>query len=200
MEDKKTIDVKALLIVFGLIFIIFILITATGFLLLKTNFFGILEPHFKVYNNESGKSVDHQQKSELLAQVEPEDLIQFGMIPEFVGRFHAIANCNELTVDDLVLILREPKDAIIKQYTAMFEAEGVKLSFTDEALQAVAEKAIEAGTGARALRMILENVMRDLMYEIPSDDTVQEIIIDKDTVTEKKPPHIKHSNKRKKIA
>lgn len=152
------------------------------------------------FSTKEKKSVDHHQKSELLAKVEPEDLIQFGMIPEFVGRFHTIANCNELAVEDLVLILTEPKDAIIKQFISMFAYEGVKLSFTDEALQAIAAKAIIAGTGARALRMILENIMRDLMYEVPSNDTIKEIIIDKETVTEKKPPHIKHSNKRKKIA
>ncbi len=152
------------------------------------------------FSSSDKKSIDHHQKSELLAQVEPEDLIQFGMIPEFVGRFHTIANCNELTVEDLVLILTEPKDAIIKQFVSMFSYEGVKLSFTDDALQAIASKAIAAGTGARALRMILENLMRELMYEVPSNDTIQEIIIDKETVTDKKPPHIKHANKRKEIA
>lgn len=152
------------------------------------------------FASQEGKAVDPHEKSKLLSQVEPEDLIQSGMIPEFVGRFHTIANCNELTVEDLVLILTEPKNAIIKQYISMFEMEGVKLSFTDEALQAVAKKAIEAGTGARALRMILENAMRDLMFDVPSEETIQEIIIDKDTITEQKTPHIKRSNKRKKIA
>ncbi|ADI38944.1 ATP-dependent Clp protease ATP-binding subunit ClpX [Waddlia chondrophila 2032/99] len=152
------------------------------------------------FSSQEGKSIDPHQKSQLLSQVEPEDLIQSGMIPEFVGRFHTIANCNELTVDDLVLILTEPKNAVIKQYISMFEMEDVKLSFTDEALQEVAKKAIEAGTGARALRMILENAMRDLMFEVPSDKTIQEIIIDKETITDQKPPHIKHTNKRKKIA
>lgn len=152
------------------------------------------------YDKTHGQHLDHKQKSELLAKVEPEDLIQFGMIPEFVGRFHTIASCNELTVEDLISILTEPKNAIIKQFKAMFEMEGVKLHFSDDALLALAQKAIEVGTGARALRMILENVMRDLMFEVPSDNTIQEILIDKNTITEKKPPHIKYSNKRKKIA
>lgn len=144
--------------------------------------------------------VDRTKKSELFAKVEPEDLIQYGMIPEFVGRFHTIANCNELEHDDLKMILTEPKNSIVKQFKALFDMEGVKLEFTDDALEAIAKKAIEAGTGARALRMILENVMRDLMFEIPSDDSVSEVLIDKDCVVDKKPPHIKTSTKRKKIA
>jgi ATP-dependent Clp protease ATP-binding subunit ClpX len=152
------------------------------------------------FTTDETKSIDSYKKSELLAQVEPEDLIQSGMIPEFVGRFHTIANCNELNAEDLMSILTEPKNAIIKQYISMFAMEGVKLSFTDDALQAIAKKAIEAGTGARALRMILENSMRDLMFDVPSDDTIEEIIIDKDMIIDKKLPHIKHTNKRKKIA
>jgi ATP-dependent Clp protease ATP-binding subunit ClpX len=132
-------------------------------------------------------------KSELLRQVEPEDLIQYGMIPEFVGRFHSIANCNELTVDDLVSILTEP-------FTEMFKAEGVKLNFSEEALRAIAEKAIIAGTGARALRMILESMMRNLMFEAPSDETISEVMVEKECVTENVEPTIKRSNKAKKIA
>lgn len=140
--------------------------------------------------------VDPTKTGELLAQVEPEDLIQFGMIPEFVGRFNSIANCNELFLSDLISILTEPKNAVIKQFVAMFEAEGVKLQFSTEALEAIAQQAIEAGTGARALRLILENLMRDLMYEVPSDDTIMEIMIEKEMVTEKKPPLIKRTDKK----
>lgn len=149
--------------------------------------------------SEPGK-IDYTEKSQLFAKVEPEDFIHFGMIPEFVGRFHTIANCNELKQEDLVAILSEPKNAIVKQFKAMFDMEGVKLHFTDSALQAIAQKALDMGTGARALRMLLESIMQDLMYEIPSDDTVSEVIIDKDTVVDKKPPHIKYTGKRKKIA
>jgi ATP-dependent Clp protease ATP-binding subunit ClpX len=149
------------------------------------------------FNAGTKEVIDPRQKSSLLAKVEPEDFIQFGMIPEFIGRFNTIANCNELTLNDLVSILTEPKNAIIKQYAAMFEMEGVKLQFTDESIQAIAQKAIDAGTGARALRMILEGLMRELMFDIPSDDTVMEVIIEKETLSEKKPPLIKRRSKEK---
>lgn len=147
--------------------------------------------------DSTGKEViDHTQKSLLLSKVEPEDLVQFGMIPEFVGRFNSIANCNELTLDDLVNILTEPKNAVIKQFVAMFEMEGVKLQFNDEALLAIAQKAKEAGTGARALRLILENLLRELMFEVPSDEGISEILIEKETVTQNKPPIIKRSDQK----
>jgi len=147
---------------------------------------------------ESGNKemIDPTHKSLLLSKVEPEDLIQFGMIPEFVGRFNSIANCNELALPDLISILTEPKNAIIKQFIAMFEMEGVKLHFTEDALEAIAQRAIEAGTGARALRLILEGLMRELMFEAPSDDTMAEIIIEKEMVTEKKPPIIKRHDEK----
>ncbi len=143
---------------------------------------------FETGNKET---IDPTEKSALLSKVEPEDLIQFGMIPEFVGRFNSIANCNELSLPDLISILTEPKNAIIKQFIAMFEMEGVKLQFTDDALAAIAQRAIEAGTGARALRLILEGLMRELMFEVPSDDTIAEVLIEKEMVTDKKPPVIK---------
>lgn len=146
------------------------------------------------FEDHSKEVIDHTQKSLLLSKVEPEDLVSFGMIPEFVGRFNSIANCNELTLEDLISILKEPKNAVIKQFMAMFEIEGVKLHFTDEALISIAQKAIDIGTGARALRLILENLMRELMYEVPSDDTIIEILIDKESVTDKKAPHIKRKS------
>jgi len=129
----------------------------------------------------------------LLSLVEPEDLIQFGMIPEFVGRFNSIVNCNELTIDDLVNILIKPKNAIIKQYQQLFAEEGVGLHFTDEALRSMAEKAKLSGTGARALRMIVENLLLDLMFETPSDPTVREILIEQQCVLENSPPIVKRS-------
>jgi len=147
------------------------------------------------FNVGEKEAIDAYQKSALLSKAEPEDFIQFGMIPEFIGRFNNIANCNELAIEDLVTILSEPKNAIIKQYVSMFEMEGIKLHFTQEALEAIAKKAKDAGTGARALRMILEGQMRDLMFDAPSDDTIDEIIVDKDCITNKVAPEIKRSNK-----
>jgi ATP-dependent Clp protease ATP-binding subunit ClpX len=151
-------------------------------------------------DTKTGENIDPYDKSRLLGQVEPEDLISFGMIPEFIGRFNCIVNCNELTLDDLVRILTEPKNAIVKQYKHLFDEEGVKLNFSQDALLAAAKKAKEAGTGARALRMILENLLRDLMFEVPSDDTISEIHISEETITKNKEPKIVRRNSSKKIA
>jgi len=136
------------------------------------------------------RAFDTHETNYLLSKVEPEDLISFGMIPEFVGRFNSIANCNELTESDLIEILVRPKNAIIKQYAALFAEEGVKLDFTEEALHAMAHKAKETGTGARALRMITEGVLRDLMFEVPSDPAIKEIVIDKECIVDNKPPKV----------
>lgn len=146
------------------------------------------------YGNK--EAIDATQRNMLLAQVEPEDLVQFGMIPEFVGRFNSIANCNELTVDDLLAILTQPKNAIVKQYHRMFDMEGVKLQISEEGLRVIADRAMQAGTGARALRMILENLMRDLMFDIPSDNTVVEVQIDKEVVLGQKAPIVRRSSER----
>jgi len=146
------------------------------------------------------KAIDPEHRSLLLSKIETEDLIQFGMIPEFIGRFNSIVNCNELTASDLIAILTEPKNAIIKQFTTMFALEGVKLEFTPAALEAIAQRAIQAGTGARALRRILESIMGDLMFDVPSDNTITEIIVEKEVITENLPPAVKRSRERKKIA
>jgi ATP-dependent Clp protease ATP-binding subunit ClpX len=146
-----------------------------------------------------GFSADETQSSDphstnfLLSKVQPEDLISFGMIPEFVGRFNSIANCNELTIEDLVNILTAPKNAIVKQYQQLFQEEGIELRFTDEALRAMAEKAKLSGTGARALRMIVESMLLTLMFEAPSDPTIKEILIDKECILENTPPLVKRS-------
>lgn len=133
---------------------------------------------------------DTQETNYLLSKVEPEDLISFGMIPEFVGRFNSIANCNELTTEDLVEILVKPKNAVVKQYIHLFHEENVKLEFTESALRAMAEKAKETGTGARALRMIAESILRDLMFEVPSDPTIKEIVIDRDCIVDRAAPKV----------
>ncbi|MCB1112149.1 MAG: ATP-dependent Clp protease ATP-binding subunit ClpX [Chlamydiales bacterium] len=150
---------------------------------------------FSTKNKE--EQIDPSEKSKLLEKVEPEDLMKFGMIPEFIGRFNSLCSCSELKVEDLVRVLTEPKNAVIKQYTMMFEMEGVKLEFTEGALQAIAKKAMEAGTGARALRMILEELMRDLMFEVPSDDTVEQIMVDEEAVNKRKIPDIKRRQDKK---
>jgi ATP-dependent Clp protease ATP-binding subunit ClpX len=135
------------------------------------------------------------EKNWLLSMAEPEDFVSFGMIPEFIGRFNSIANFNELGLNELICILTEPKNAVIKQYKAMFELEGVSLNFSKDALHAIAQKAVDTGTGARALRMILEKMMRDQMFETPSDPTISEIDIEKETVLGKTPPLVKYSAK-----
>ncbi len=149
---------------------------------------------------KTGAAIDPYDRNRLLQQVEPEDLISFGMIPEFVGRFNSIVNCNELMLEDLVRILSEPKNAIVKQYKHLFSEEGVKLVFEEGALMAAAKKAKEAGTGARALRMILENLLRDLMFEVPSDDTIAEVHVSESTIVHNQPPLIVRRDSSKKIA
>jgi len=122
------------------------------------------------------------EKNYLLSKVEPEDLISFGLIPEFIGRFNCIAHCNELSEEELVRILTEPRGAVTEQYAKIFAHEDIRLTFSDEALHAIAKKAKEVGTGARALRMIVEGLLIDLMYEAPSDPSIEEIRIEKATV------------------
>lgn len=145
------------------------------------------------FNSGETKSFEAHETNYLLSKVETADLIQFGLIPEFVGRFNSIANCNELTVDDLVQILVKPKDAIIRQYQELFEEENIKLYFDEDALQSIAEKAKLTGTGARALRMIVESMLLELMFEAPSDPTIREIIVHKDCIIKNLPPIIKRS-------
>jgi ATP-dependent Clp protease ATP-binding subunit ClpX len=116
------------------------------------------------------------------------DLIKFGLIPEFVGRLPVVATLEELDEDALVQILKEPKNALIKQYQKLFEMEKVKLKFTDGALVAVAKGALKRKTGARGLRSILENSMLDVMYDIPSQDRVKEVVINEDVILKKAKP------------
>ena len=112
------------------------------------------------------------------------------MIPEFIGRFNCIANCNELSQADLVSILVEPKNAVVKQFQALFSLENVNLDFTRDALEAIAQRAHDAGTGARALRMILESTMQDLMFEVPTDPSIREILVDKEVILNGEAPKV----------
>jgi ATP-dependent Clp protease ATP-binding subunit ClpX len=125
---------------------------------------------------------------ELLANVQPEDLLRFGLIPEFIGRLPVIATLDELDEDALVQILQEPKNALVKQYQKLFHFENVKLEFTEEGLRAVAREAMKRKSGARGLRSILEHIMLDLMYEIPSRPEIRECVITEDAVLQKGPP------------
>jgi ATP-dependent Clp protease ATP-binding subunit ClpX len=134
------------------------------------------------------KSVKDLTLGEILSQVQPEDLIKFGFIPEFVGRIPVIATLDELSVDDLVRILVEPKNSIVKQYQKLFEMEGVELKFTEGALRLVAEEAYKRKTGARGLRAIIEEVMMDVMYELPSLGDVKECVVTEEVVLKKERP------------
>jgi ATP-dependent Clp protease ATP-binding subunit ClpX len=134
------------------------------------------------------KSKSEKKVGEVLEEVQPEDLLKFGLIPEFVGRLPVIATLHDLTENDLVEILMEPKNSHIKQYIKMFELEDVKLTFTDSALRAIARLAMERKTGARGLRAILENVMLDVMYDIPSRDDVKECMISEEVIVNGEKP------------
>jgi ATP-dependent Clp protease ATP-binding subunit ClpX len=123
-----------------------------------------------------------RENSEVLAQVLPEDLNRFGMIPEFIGRIPVICTVDELQENDLIRVLTEPKNALVKQYARMFEFEDTKLTFTDGALHEIAHEAVIHGTGARGLRAICERTLLDTMYDLPSDDRISEVVITAESV------------------
>jgi ATP-dependent Clp protease ATP-binding subunit ClpX len=135
-------------------------------------------------------------KGELLSQVQPDDLVKYGLIPEFIGRLPVVATLNPLDEDALVRILTEPKNALTKQYKKFFEFDGVELEFTDEALVAISQEAMKRGTGARALRMIIEEVMLDVMYEVPSNHEITQVIINEESVRTKEQPQIIYNDLR----
>ena len=129
----------------------------------------------------------------MLVDLEPEDLIKFGLIPEFIGRLPVIATLEDLDEEALVRILTEPKNALTKQYKALFDMDGVNLDFRDDALKAIARKAIERKTGARGLRSILENILMNPMFEIPTATNIQDVVINEDVVTGNTPPLMVHT-------
>lgn len=138
------------------------------------------------------KSKNEKSLTELFAQVEPTDLVKYGLIPELVGRLPVIASLEELTEEALISILVKPKNALIKQYQALFAMEGVKLTVTEDALKAIAKKAIARKTGARGLRSIVEGILTDVMFEVPSQDGIKEVLVDRDVIDDgKKPAYIK---------
>ena len=145
-------------------------------------------------------SKEEQNVGELFKQVMPEDLIRYGLIPEFVGRVPVVVTLDGLDENALLRILQEPKNALTKQYHKLFELDGVELDFEDEALRVMARKSMERKTGARGLRAIMEGVIMDLMYEIPSQTDVSECLITKDVVEGKEKPMIEHSGVKVKAA
>ena len=136
---------------------------------------------------ESQKDIN---KYEIFQELLPQDLLKFGLIPEFIGRLPIVATLKDLDKEALIKILKEPKNALVKQYTKLFEIDGVEFVFEDEALNAIVEKAIERKTGARGLRSIIEEIMRDIMFEIPSNPNIEKCIITKETVLNKAEPKI----------
>ncbi|WKV08497.1 ATP-dependent Clp protease ATP-binding subunit ClpX [Thermoanaerobacterium sp. CMT5567-10] len=147
-----------------------------------------------------GSEVQSKQEKkigEILKNIMPEDLLKFGLIPEFIGRLPIVVTLDSLDKDALVRILTEPKNALTKQYEKLFDLDGVKLEFDKKALNAIAQKAIDRKTGARGLRSILEELMLDVMYEIPSSDNIEKCIITEETVLNNAPPTIVYSESQK---
>ena len=148
-----------------------------------------------------GEKTSEEQRDELLRFVEPEDLQRFGLIPELVGRLPVTVHLNDLDLDALVRILSEPKNALVKQYTKMFELEGIGLTFDKDALLRIAEKTLDRGTGARGLRSVIEDFMRDLMFEVPSRTDVREVVVTSECVDQEVPPLlVLHPEEQKKEA
>ena len=144
------------------------------------------------------KNTDERSAGELFTDLEPEDLLRFGLIPEFVGRLPVLATLSDLDEDALIEILSKPKNALVKQYQTLFKFENVHLSFTDDALRAIAMRAIERKTGARGLRSILEDILLDTMYNLPSMNNVQEVVINEEAVTKAGDPllvYVENSSK-----
>lgn len=141
------------------------------------------------FSGKLGRNVEDYE-DELMASVMPQDLQKFGMIPEFIGRIPVITSTRELTEDDLVVILTTPRNALIKQYKRMFQIEGVELDFTQEALRQIAHLAVERETGARGLRSICEEVLQDVMFDLPSDLSITRVVVTEDAVTGAQKPEI----------
>ena len=149
------------------------------------------------FNTELGRRED-KDISELLQEVTPHDLVKFGLIPEFVGRVPICVSLRGLDREALIRILQEPKNALVKQYQKLFQMDHVKLDFEQDAIEAIADKALERKTGARGLRSIMESVMMDTMYEIPSDDTIEECVVTKAAVDGESEPLTIHEDSLKK--
>jgi len=149
------------------------------------------------------KSKDDKKTGELLKDIEPEDLLKFGLIPEFVGRLPIISTLEDLDETSLIKILEEPKNSLVKQYAKLFEIEGAKLTFSKDSLKAIAEKAIKRKTGARGLRSIIEEALLQTMFDLPSMENVEEVVVNKEVITGTSAPLIifsKNTSKETKVA
>ena len=149
------------------------------------------------------KSKDEKKAGELLKDIEPEDLLKFGLIPEFVGRLPIISTLEDLDETSLIKILEEPKNSLVKQYSKLFEIEGAKLTFSKDSLKAIAEKAIKRKTGARGLRSIIEEALLQTMFDLPSMENVEEVVVNKEVITGTSAPLIifsKNTSKETKVA
>ena len=136
---------------------------------------------------------DSRKIGDIISDVEPQDLLKFGLIPEFVGRLPVVATLNDLNIEAMIKILTEPKNALVKQFKKLFELESVKLTFTEEALKKIANKAIKRKTGARALRSILEKILLDSMFDLPSLQSVEEVVVNEDSVDKDTEPLLIYS-------
>jgi len=175
----------------------FIQIDTTNVLFIVAGAFAGLEKiiYERVGKRGLGFGAEVRSKAEIdttdhFAEVMPEDLIKFGLIPEFIGRLPVVASVTNLDMESLVKILSEPKNALVKQYTRLFEMDGVELEFSDDSLEAIADQAIHRGTGARGLRAIMEEVLLPVMYDIPSRDDVAKVVVTKETVQDNVLPTI----------
>ncbi len=182
----------------------FLQVDTTNILFICGGAFAGLEKLIAGRNKGSGigfgadvQAEDDMTTGQMLADVEPEDLIKFGLIPEFVGRLPVLATLEDLDQDALIRILTEPRNALTKQYQSLFSMNDVTLEFRPDALESIAKKAIERKTGARGLRAILETVLMDPMFEIPTADNVAEVIVSADVIDKATPPIIVHSEGKK---
>ncbi|WP_430464466.1 ATP-dependent Clp protease ATP-binding subunit ClpX [Tabrizicola sp.] len=178
----------------------FLQVDTTNILFICGGAFAGLEKIIAHRNKGSGigfgadvKDPDARGVGELFKELEPEDLLKFGLIPEFVGRLPVIATLTDLDEDALIIILTEPKNALVKQYQRLFEIEGVKLTFTPDALSAIAKRAIKRKTGARGLRSIMEDILLDTMFELPGMDGIEEVVVNEEAVNNGAKPLIVHT-------
>ena len=183
----------------------FLQVDTTNILFICGGAFAGLEKIIAHRNKGSGigfgadvKDPDARGAGELFKELEPEDLLKFGLIPEFVGRLPVIATLTDLDEDALIIILTEPKNALVKQYQRLFDIEGVKLTFTTDALTAIAKRAIKRKTGARGLRSIMEDILLDTMFELPGLEGVEEVVVNEEAVNNGAKPLIVHTEAKKK--